>query len=95
MSVNEELSMAGVMAQLRDVFRQAFFDDSLEIRDTDTAADVDGWDSLSHVRLLVAIERRFGIGIAPGEADRLDTVGDLARLIARKLSQPRSEGGTP
>ena len=74
-----------VMARLQEVFRRAFFDDGLEVAETDTAADVDGWDSLSHVRLLLSIERQFGIRIAPGEADRLADVGELAHLIASKL----------
>lgn len=74
-----------VMAGLLAAFREAFFDDNLEIFPDDTAADVDGWDSLSHVRLLLAIERRFVISLEPAETERLNDVGDLARLIGEKL----------
>lgn len=93
MTVAGSLDADQVLVQLQDVFRHAFFDDTLEILASDTAADVEGWDSLSHVRLLLAVERHFRIRIAPGEADRLDNVGDLAGLIAAKLA-PAPEAGS-
>ncbi|MBV5333810.1 acyl carrier protein [bacterium] len=92
MSGDDEGVMAGadpeitvVLDRLRDAFRRAFFDDTLEIRLSDTAADIDGWDSLSHVRLLLTIERHFAIRLDPEETVRLDNVGALARLVVHKL----------
>ena len=46
-----------------------------------TASDIEEWDSLSHVRLIVAIERKFGIRFNNSEIGSLMNVGDLVRLI--------------
>jgi acyl carrier protein len=51
-----------------------------------TAADVDGWDSLTHVRLMLSVERAFATKFTASEIGRLKTVGDLVELIARKTS---------
>ena len=59
--------------------------DDLEVTPQTTAEDVEEWDSLSHVRLVVAVERHFGLKFKNSEIEGLKTVGDLARLIdARK-----------
>ncbi len=50
-----------------------------------TAADVDGWDSLSHVRLLLEVEKCFKIKISMRDAMKLANVGELAKLVEAKL----------
>jgi acyl carrier protein len=70
-------------ATLLGVFRQVF-DDDVAIGETTTARDVEGWDSLNHVRLVVAIEKAFGVRFASGEVSELRTVGDLRRRIDEK-----------
>jgi acyl carrier protein len=55
--------------------------DDLEITTATTAEDIEEWDSLSHVRLIVAIERKFGIRFQNSEIGSLMNVGDLVRLI--------------
>jgi len=54
-----------------------------------TANDVDGWDSLTHIRLLVTIERRFNIKFALPEVRGLGNVGELVDLIGTKTSTAR------
>jgi acyl carrier protein len=49
-----------------------------------TAQDVDGWDSLMHINLIVAIEREFKIRFTTKEITALRNVGDLIDVIARK-----------
>jgi acyl carrier protein len=71
---------------LTDVFRNVFDDPGLELRDGMTAADVENWDSLNHIDLIVAIERKFKIKFTTREVTGLKTVGDLAELTARKVS---------
>lgn len=70
-----------VRAGLQDCLRETFFDDGIEIFDEMTADDVDGWDSLAHVRLLMHVERRFGVTMTDEAAERVANVGALARLI--------------
>lgn len=71
---------------LGEIFRDFFDDDSLVLRPDMTARDVDGWDSLAHVRLLLSIERKFQIKFSAPEVGDLRSVGDLASLIARKTN---------
>jgi acyl carrier protein len=73
-----------IKPNLTAVFRQVFSQPSLEIEDGTTAADVNGWDSLTHVTLIFAIEKRFGVKFSTREVQALKTVGDLVRLIGRK-----------
>jgi acyl carrier protein len=74
---------------LQDLFRNVFGDDSLELTPQTTAADVDGWDSLNHLNLIVAIEKRFGIKFATAEISRMkndgENVGSLTDLVRSKL----------
>jgi acyl carrier protein len=73
-------------AKLTSVFRDVFDDDALEVDSAMTADDVDGWDSLTHVRLMLSVERAFATKFTASEIGRLKTVGDLIDLIARKTT---------
>jgi acyl carrier protein len=75
-------------AALTQVFHDVFDDDSIVLRPDLTASDVDGWDSLAHVRLLLTVERKFGIKFNAVEAGKLKNVGELIELIESKLSAP-------
>ena len=77
------LAAGHIETGLTEVFHQIFDDDVVLRRDL-TADQVEGWDSLAHVRLLLTIERKFQIKISPPEAARLKTVGDLVDLLERK-----------
>ncbi len=52
-----------------------------------TANQVPGWDSLSHVRVITAVETEFGVRFRPLEIVRLRTVGDLQEAVNRKLAK--------
>jgi acyl carrier protein len=67
------------------VFRELFGDDRLTVSETTTAADVDGWDSLTHIQLLLMIEQRFGIKFNTGEIAGMANVGALVKVIERRL----------
>ena len=75
-----------VRDRLNRVFQEVFKDDSIQIRPETTANDVDGWDSFSHVTLIVAIEARFNITFTQKEALSFNSVGDLIRCIERKTA---------
>ena len=82
------------MDKLRDdiqtVFREVFEDDHLVLRDEMTAADVEGWDSLTHINLIIAIEKKLGIKFATAEISRLSdqgqNIGTMLQLVKRKCS---------
>ncbi|GLQ48016.1 acyl carrier protein [Dyella lipolytica] len=73
--------------KLTAIFRDVLDDDSIVLNDSTTADDVDGWDSLSHVNLLVAVEKRFAIRMSTREVKSMRNVGDFIALISQKLAQ--------
>jgi acyl carrier protein len=75
-----------VMERLLDVFREVFDDERIELRDETVAADVPDWDSLNHVKLVVAIEQAFGVEFSNREIAGWENVGDMRRSLAAKLS---------
>ena len=70
--------------QLNSVFQLVFDDDELQIYDAMTADDVEGWNSLSHVHLVVAVEKEFNVRFKTSEMASLKNVGDFIALIERK-----------
>ena len=74
--------------QVQDVFRDVFDDPSLMLKDEMTADDIIGWDSLAHINLIIAIERRLRERFATAEISRLKengaNIGSLLDLVARK-----------
>jgi len=72
--------------RLQDIFRQVFDSDALEIRDETAAHDIEGWDSLAQINIVVGAEDRFGVRFQTSEIRGLKNVGDFKRLIAAKLA---------
>ncbi len=79
------MTSAEVHEKLTGVFRDVFDDPTLTVGETTTASDVDGWDSLAHVSLIVAVEKAFGVRFTTKEVQALANVGDFIRLIERRL----------
>lgn len=75
-----------VRQKLNPIFQDIFDDESLEVSDGMTAADVDGWDSLSHINLIVAVEKAFQIKLTTAEVRGLNNVGDFVSLIEKKTA---------
>lgn len=71
--------------QLTQVFRNVFQNNAIEITRSTTAADIDQWDSITHLDLITATEESFSIEITGFDVMGLKNVGDLLDLIARKL----------
>jgi len=77
--------MDSLAERLTDVFREIFEDDRLVISDEMVAADVENWDSLNHVKLVVAIEDCFGVKFSNREIGSWMCVGDMKRSLAARL----------
>lgn len=75
-----------IFSKFEDIFADVMDVDDVELADATTAHDVEEWDSLSNVRLVVAVERGFGIRFANAEIEKLSCVGDLIDAIGQKLS---------
>jgi acyl carrier protein len=74
-----------IYARLTEIFRDVFDNDDLVLTPELTASEVDGWDSLGHVRLIVAIEQKLKISLSTSEITELANVGQLVDVIERKL----------
>ncbi len=72
-----------VEPELLAVFRKVFNDDDIELSRETTARDVKGWDSLRHLRLILAVEQTFKVRLPSTKVSNLKNVGDLADLIER------------
>ena len=77
----EGVEVEALYEKLTGIFREVFDDDEIELRPDLAARDVDGWDSLRHVRLILTIEKAFGVTFGAAEVGRLQNVGDLVNLI--------------
>jgi acyl carrier protein len=76
--------MSPTLARLNEVFQDVFEDDELRVSSETTAADVEGWDSLMHVTLVINVEKAFGVRFSSSEIAGLKNVGELLALVERK-----------
>jgi acyl carrier protein len=80
--------VSDLLEDVTTVVRDVFADDQIALTESTTAADVDGWDSLMHLNVVIALEKRFGIRFSTAEISRLkedgQNVGSILRLIAVK-----------
>ena len=75
-----------VMEKITEIARDIFDDDELVLDDETIAADVDGWDSLTHLSLMNEIENEFEIKFEMKEVQGLNNVGELVDVIMERLS---------
>jgi acyl carrier protein len=79
------MANADIQDRLTTIFRNVFDDDGLVLTPELTASDVDGWDSLSHLRLMLSVEKAFRVKFTAAEVGRLKNVGELESLLASKV----------
>jgi acyl carrier protein len=75
-----------IYPRLTKIMRDVFDDDNLVVTPELTANDVEGWDSVSHITLIVAIEEAFGIKFKSAELEKMKNVGQLVDEIEKKTS---------
>src|SRR5262249_8564808 len=75
-----------IQSKLAGVIRNFFELPDLAVDESTTAAQVDGWDSIAHVGLIVAVERAFGVRFTTKEVKALRTVGDLSGLLEKRTT---------
>lgn len=80
--------MRNILDELQPIFHDIFDDDSIVVTNETNANMIEDWDSLSHIRLVAAIEKHFGIKFALGELQGFKNVGDMIELITKKISAP-------
>jgi acyl carrier protein len=78
------LEESQIYARLTKNFHDVFDDDSINVTPQLSAKDVDGWDSLTHIRLILTVEKAFKIKFSASEIGKLENVGDLVKLIKER-----------
>ena len=76
-----------IMERINVIFRDVFDDDTLVIVDSTNAEDIEDWDSLEHINLIMAMEKDFDLKFNLKEVGELANVGEMADLIERKLEE--------
>ncbi|MCM1232531.1 MAG: phosphopantetheine-binding protein [Ruminococcus flavefaciens] len=74
-----------VMKELNQIFRNNFADDSINLTENTTAEDIEDWDSLEQINLLLACEKNFHIKFNFDDVANLKNVGEMAMLILEKI----------
>lgn len=75
-----------ILAQLQGIFQDVFDDDSLVIERKTCADDIEDWDSLAQINLVVTIEKEFKAKFSLDDMIMLNNVGDMVDLIIRKIA---------
>lgn len=79
--------MNEIYARLEQIFRAVLMDDSLTLAPETCGKDLEAWDSLAHVTVVVQTEQAFGIQFTSSEISGWQNVGELAQLIERRLRE--------
>ena len=78
------MEQAEVYRRLTEVMREVFDDDEIVATPELTAADVEEWDSLKHIRFVLSVEQAFHVSFSAAEVGNLKNVGEMAALIQAK-----------
>jgi acyl carrier protein len=77
----------GILGRLTEVFRDVFADDTLVLTREMTAADIEGWDSLAHISLMLSVQRAFHVRLSAAATSQLQNIGALIELLTSKQKQ--------
>jgi acyl carrier protein len=81
------MSREEAAARLTEIMRDVFDVDDLQYNDSLKADDVEGWNSLSHVRFLVAVEKQFGFRFTSSEIDGFKNLGEVLDIIVQRATK--------
>jgi len=75
-----------ILHRIEVIFKNVLDEESIALTETSTANDVEGWDSLTHIQLIVAIEKQFKIKFSSKEILSWKNVGEMVDAVYSKLS---------
>jgi acyl carrier protein len=82
-----ELTTERILERTTAVFRDLFDDDSITVTAETTAGDIEDWDSLMHINLILAIETEFGMKFSMGEVTGMKNVGEMVEILKARASR--------
>jgi len=75
-----------ILQEMQDIFIDVLDNTEIKLVESIMASDIEEWDSLSHIQLIVAIEKHFKIKLSAIEIMECENVGDMVDCIKRKLT---------
>ena len=81
------VSREEIMKRVTGIFRDVFDDEELMIYDSTNSDDIEDWDSLEHIALIVSMEKEFGLKFDIKEVNKLENVGEMIDLIKKRLDE--------
>ena len=75
-----------IFEKVQEIFRDIFDDETLIITDETNSSEIEDWDSLNHINLVVAIEKEFKIKLTLDELSTLKNVGSMITLMSKKIA---------
>lgn len=84
------MAHAKILKNITDILRDILHQPALALTETSSADQVERWDSLTHVNLIMTLERHYKIKFSLGEIKRLRNVGEMIQLIAIKTADPKT-----
>lgn len=81
------MSREEVFEKLNEIFRNNFDDETINLTDETSSTDIEDWDSLEQINLVVVIQDKFGIHFNIDEVNSMKNVGEMVDFILRKLEQ--------
>ena len=76
-----------ILSELQEIFRDCFDDEKLILKSTTSAVDIEDWDSLMQITLLITIEKHFKLRFNSEEIQKLNNIGEMVSLIDRHLNE--------
>ena len=76
-----------VFEKVEKIFQQVFDDENLKIKREFSSKDIEDWDSLAQINLIVAMEKEFNLKFNISEISSLENIGDMIDLIERKIGE--------
>ncbi len=83
----DRMSREEIMEKVNEIFRDVFDDDTLVITDETNSDDIEDWDSLEHISLIISMEKEFGLKFDIKEVNKLENVGQMVDMIRNKLDE--------
>ena len=74
-----------IIERLVPLMEDTFDEDGIVYADDLSADDIEEWDSLSHIRFIVSVEKEFGVRFSTAEIEGFHNVGELVRALGVKL----------
>jgi acyl carrier protein len=81
------MSREEIFQKVQEIFRDVFDDEELIISDKTNSDEIEDWDSLEHISLIVSMEKEFSMKFDIKEVNKLENVGEMIDLIKRKMDK--------